>query len=746
MQVDDPGDDRLQGVLDGLAVEPAEGVRVTPGLPCRRALLRHGVEDRAVAELVPGHHVRQRGPRVVRGDEVDLGHHGGMPRRELEPLERGQDELVGHRGPAERRALVTEVEPAVDLVVVVEGRSLRPRPVVGGVDADGAPARLAEGAAERAPVAGHELVVARLGCRSTAPTAGSRERASCRHRRRGSRSRRCAPGQSGLGQPRGAAAQDGGDAGSDIGALDGDLPVALDEDDEDVLAAQAGQRVRHGESPPGRGRGWPPRSAAGPAGSPGHLVRGRQPVRRCPSRRSGPAGTSCSDSAAHTAHTTPRTATPPAERRRCRAMALLSRTVDAVTRTISSMRARPARTRRTSVAVAPIESRTTPIAGPNEPQSTRGLNGRPSCTAKPTSRSLTTVSSPSTTPAATATIRLGLGGRRSPIPTRTSPSSGMRTKAAGVIWSSRVGATRTAQTTAAATSAGGQPHSPAGARAGAGAVQPDDAAAERLGQQDQGGADRDHADRAGQDPGDRDGEDDALDGGDDLAPVPGRQRCGQPRDRPPRDQQHVAGGADGQHPVAVVPGHRDAQHEDEEGVGLTVEAGPEGRGGPRAARHLPVHGVEQEREGGEDDQRGNRQRPVRGIGDESRDPGAQQRPGQGDPVRREDRLPAANPAGGQQRGCRPAGGQSDAPTGGVEAGGQGEDAEEGGRGERRRGPSPAEPCARRLRSDPQPSPGITDVRCITDVRPRRFTRITDGAGRPVGYPGDLPATSSWWAR
>ena len=63
------------------------------------------------------------------------------------------------------------------------------------------------------------------------------------------------------------------------------------------------------------------------------------------------------------------------------------------------------------------------------------------------------MSRPSATPAAAATIRLGRGGSRSPIPTRTSPSSGMRANAAGVSWSSRVGATRTAQTTAAATSA-----------------------------------------------------------------------------------------------------------------------------------------------------------------------------------------------------------------------------------------------------------------------------------------------------
>ena len=49
--------------------------------------------------------------------------------------------------------------------------------------------------------------------------------------------------QPALGQRGGALAQDGVDAGREARAPDGDLPVALDEGDDDVLAAQSGQQV-----------------------------------------------------------------------------------------------------------------------------------------------------------------------------------------------------------------------------------------------------------------------------------------------------------------------------------------------------------------------------------------------------------------------------------------------------------------------------------------------------------------------
>ncbi len=53
--------------------------------------------------------------------------------------------------------------------------------------------------------------------------------------------------QPALGQHAVLLAQDGVDARREARTLDGDLPVAFDEDDEDVLAAQAGQQVRSGD-------------------------------------------------------------------------------------------------------------------------------------------------------------------------------------------------------------------------------------------------------------------------------------------------------------------------------------------------------------------------------------------------------------------------------------------------------------------------------------------------------------------
>src|SRR6185437_9094848 len=54
-------------------------------------------------------------------------------------------------------------------------------------------------------------------------------------------------GPTGARQRAGLLAQDGIDARREAGTPDGDLPVAFDEDDEDVLAAQSGQQVRSGD-------------------------------------------------------------------------------------------------------------------------------------------------------------------------------------------------------------------------------------------------------------------------------------------------------------------------------------------------------------------------------------------------------------------------------------------------------------------------------------------------------------------
>ena len=61
-------------------------------------------------------------------------------------------------------------------------------------------------------------------------------------------------------------------------------------------------------------------------------------------------------------------------------------------------------------------------------------------------RILTRVSRPNRIPATAATIRRGQAGSTTATATRTSPSTGMRAKAAGVNWKIRSGATRTPNT------------------------------------------------------------------------------------------------------------------------------------------------------------------------------------------------------------------------------------------------------------------------------------------------------------
>src|SRR6185437_15788909 len=200
--------------------------------------------------------------------------------------------------------------------------------------------------------------------------------------------------------------------------------------------------------------------------------------------------------------------------------------------------------------------------------------------------------------------------------------------------------------------------------------------------QQQRRGDRDRPDQAARHSGCGDGEHDALDRGHDLAPEPGRQRRGQPRDQQARQQEHVAGGADGQDPGAVVLGHHDAEQQDEEGVDFAVDAGAQRGDGTGPARHLPVHGVEDQRDGGQGDQRRDRHWPAERVSDQARDRGDQQRTDQSYPVRRVyRRLVAARAGGNKQRGRRRTDDQASDPADGVEASGGRHDAERGGGGE-----------------------------------------------------------------
>ena len=138
-----------------MALLAGAGQAGDPALPARGL----GVEYRAVADLVPGHHGRHRGPREVRGDQIELSHYGLVAGAEFVLLQLGQGVLIGHRGVAEGRAAVADVIPVVELVEVVEGGAGRPDGVVLGAVAHGAPAGLVEGLGEGEPVAGDQLGV-----------------------------------------------------------------------------------------------------------------------------------------------------------------------------------------------------------------------------------------------------------------------------------------------------------------------------------------------------------------------------------------------------------------------------------------------------------------------------------------------------------------------------------------------------------------------------------------------------------
>ena len=108
---------------------------------------------------------------------------------------------------------------------------------------------------------------------------------------------------------------------------------------------------------------------------------------------------------------------------------------------------------------------------------------------------------------------------------------------------------------------------------------------------------------------------------------------------------------------------------------LAVEAGTQRGCGAGAARYLPVHRVEEQRDDAQGDQRRAGHRPDERGGDQARDPGAQHRPGQSDPVRREyRRLVAPHAGGGNQRRCRPTGSQPGDPASDAESSRGGYDA------------------------------------------------------------------------
>ena len=179
------------------------------------------------------------------------------------------------------------------------------------------------------------------------------------------------------------------------------------------------------------------------------------------------------------------------------------------------------------------------------------------------------------------------------------------------------------------------------------------------------------------DAGRRDRQGDPLRRGNDLAPVPRRQRLAQPRQQPAGGEEHVARRADREHPPAGRAGDVHAENEDQECIDLTVEVRAERGRRPRASHDPAVDRVQRERHGREGDQRRDRRRPAEGVRDQRRDADGERGPGERHPVREPHPLgPVAGEAARQRRIRQHAAGHTDDPSGAVESDGPREGGEQ----------------------------------------------------------------------
>src|SRR5829696_4786404 len=235
-------EERAQRVLDRMRVGDAGPLGIAEERGPRGFLRRTAVEDRAVADVVPGDEPGNTRPRRVARDEVDLGEERRpVTLGELATLQRQKGVLVGHGGQSEARAAVAEVAAVVDLVVVVEGRALWPRPAVPRHRADRPPPRALERPGEGEAVVLDELVVPPLAVdQDPGLQGGMREPAEAAEGRRGEEG--AARGETGGPQLRGAVIEHCRDPGRKGRPLDGDPAVALDEHEQDVLAPQPRQQ------------------------------------------------------------------------------------------------------------------------------------------------------------------------------------------------------------------------------------------------------------------------------------------------------------------------------------------------------------------------------------------------------------------------------------------------------------------------------------------------------------------------
>ncbi len=664
------GDQGVQRVLDRPAVRRADprAVAVERG-PCHR-VHRHALEDRAVADGVPADQPGDAGPWRVARHEIDLREDGtAVGTCELEPLQGQEDVLVGHGGVRVPRAAIPDVTPVVELVVVVERRSFRPRPVVRRHVTDGSPPGPLERLAEREAIARDELVVAQLVVDPDTRLQGRvRQPADAAERRRGEEG---APGAEAGGlQPLGPPVEHGVDLWRERGVLNRDLAVALDEHEEHVLAAQARQQPAAGrvaeavvadllaedrvvldaglhrtdlvEDEAGGARGCD-RSAERPAERP-HDAERRDGRERPPAVAGSDPGQAKQGQGREHEHGD-------AEHRRSGDEQVRLRPADRVAQRLDG-----------DAGVAPVGNRIErPVEGLEEPH-VEDLHDD-----QQTEK------------------RAGDTGQEAPRGGGQDESQGDRDEALEREAHERAGR----ETTQVVRSDEGDPHDQDGedrehgsdARAHASASwaggsgdsapevavrsrrhstvrgvpaapQPPHVAAERLGEQgercDEGGLGQSPR----QDVRRRERQHDPLRRGDDLAPVARRQLRPHPRQQPAGGEERVARGADREHPRAGRAGGIHAEDEDQERVDLAVEVRAQRRRRPCAPHDPSVDGVQRERDDRECHQHRDRRGPAERVRDQRRDADGERGPGKGHPVGRAQPVAAMAGETARQRRVR----------------------------------------------------------------------------------------------
>ena len=261
-----------------------------------------------------------------------------------------------------------------------------------------------------------------------------------------------------------------------------------------------------------------------------------------------------------------------------------------------------------------------------------GSNGRAIATEKPRSNSVSTSIRPSTTPAIQAATRRAQRGQEDGHDERDEDlerdaEAGLRHEARDVPG----GEERDEhQQRGQRRHHGGEPATDADGVGVGAAPEPDDVAAERPQQREEGDRDEDLRGHEGQQLRGRDDQHDALRRRHDLAGELRLELPAQPREHDACGDEQVAREPDEQHPRPELARDVPRQHEQQERVELHVEARAELRGHVAAPRDLAVDPVEQQRHAREHHERGRRHR----VGDERGDAHDEHPAGQRHPSRR----------------------------------------------------------------------------------------------------------------